>query len=468
MHTSPSPCSHHGQSPLAVALLAAIWPALVLLTASTAYAAVPPPPSPLTLEAALDYAAEHAYPIQQARARVERQEGVVVETRARALPRLDASGEYVRFEPGTRVFGPDEYQDWTGRITLRQVVYAGGGIDAAISAERLRRQASVLALEAVLADTLLDVRLRFHEAVLARERVAVQEQNVSLLREQLQTVETRFSAGTVSNFEVTRARVTLANAQPGLIRARNFLRTASDELARAIGYQAAEAEAGARLPEPRGDLSYAPVKQELADALAAARARRPELRRLERLAQAGERGVRASQAGYLPTVTIGGGYEWNHAIGSNRWADTLNGWSGGARVDWPIFDGLQTAGRVRQARAALRETRLDLAETSLAVEVEVRRAISALLEAAELAEAAQQVVGQAEESLRLADTRFEAGSAQQLDVLQARNDLTQARLNQLEANFSYITATARLHRATGRTSTSVEPASAPAPASPAP
>src|SRR5690606_29290235 len=88
-------------------------------------------------------------------------------------------------------------------------------------------------------------------------------------------------------------------------------------------------------------------------------------------------------------------------------------------------------------------------QLALAVEVDVRRAFSDLQEAGELADASIQVVGQADEALRLADARYAAGEATQLDVMQARVALTEARLNQFEAYYRYNVAEARVRRAVG-------------------
>ena len=63
----------------------------------------------------------------------------------------------------------------------------------------------------------------------------------------------------------------------------------------------------------------------------------------------------------------------------------------------------RTRGQVAQARARLNQARLSVSEQLLDLEVEVRRALSSLQEAGELAEAAGKVVEQATEALRLAD-----------------------------------------------------------------
>jgi outer membrane protein len=58
---------------------------------------------------------------------------------------------------------------------------------------------------------------------------------------------------------------------------------------------------------------------------------------------------------------------------------------------------------------------------------------------------------EAEEALRLANARADAGTATQLDVLNAETSLTEARTNQSLAQRDYAVAVARLERAVGLT-----------------
>jgi outer membrane protein TolC len=94
----------------------------------------------------------------------------------------------------------------------------------------------------------------------------------------------------------------------------------------------------------------------------------------------------------------------------------------------------------------------------LGVDVDVRRSISTYQQATELAEASKKVVEQAEEAVRLANARFGAGTATQLDVLTSQVDLTTARLNQLQAYYSYNVSVANVRRAMGQ-SDELRPAS---------
>jgi len=104
---------------------------------------------------------------------------------------------------------------------------------------------------------------------------------------------------------------------------------------------------------------------------------------------------------------------------------------------------------VRQAKSQLEQARLATASEELEIDVEVRQAISSLQEAQELLAASKQTIEQAAEALRLADAKFHAGSATQLDVLTSQVSLTQARTDQLTANYNYLVALANVRKAVG-------------------
>ncbi len=438
---------------------------LALLAASAVFAQQQPPLSarmpapmpdvPLTLDlrTAVTYAVENNFAIRQARERIKEQEGLIVEVRARALPNVAAVGNYTRNDEEISQSVPPNYQDWTIAIQARQVLYAGGGVNAAVDAQKVLREAALLDLRGVINNALLEVRTRFYNVLLAREQIKVQEENVKLLEEQLQNARNRFEAGSVSNFEVLRAEVELANAKPQLIRARNSFRTSTDQLRQSLGFTNTTQENIRRIPEFVGTLEFTPTSYDLQTSLDLARVNRPELLRFAKLVQAQERNVDFARAGYRPTLDLVGSYGLYKDNRSNDFNDSRDGWTVGVESRWAIFDGRATAGRVAQARSQYRQSELLLNEQTLAVEVEVRSALSSLQEAAELAEAAVKVVGQAEESLRLANARYSAGSATQLDVLQAQVSLTQARDNQLQANYSYNVALANLRRALGEPDT---------------
>ncbi len=403
-------------------------------------------PEKLDLEYALAFALDNNFSIRQAKERIRQQEGVVLEVRSKQIPHVGATAGYQRNADEISINGRDHA--WSFDITARQVLFSGGGVGAGVKSQQLVLDAATLALQAVINDALLDVRVRFYTVLVSREKIKVQEQNVELLKRQLQDVKNRYEAGTVSNFEVLRAEVALANAQPALITARNDFRLAIETLRQTLGFVTVNDANVARIPEFLGTLEFKPASFDLRTALTEARNQRPDLQRLEKLAAAASEGVTIGRAGYYPNLSLYGAYDWRRAPLSST-KSSNDGWTVGLQSQWNIFDGRATAGRVMQAKSFLEQTKLALAEAQLAVDIDVRRAVSIFQQATELAEASKKVVEQAEESLRLANARFSAGTATQLDVLQSQNELTTARLNQLQAYYSYNVSVASARRAIG-------------------
>lgn len=406
-------------------------------------------PDQLDLRTALTYALDNNFAIRLARERIREQDGLIVEVKGAVLPNVGVAGNYSLEDDELANFINVD-QNWQIALQVSQLIYSGGGVRAALDAQDLVRQSALLELEAVINDQLLRVRTSFYNVLLAREQIGVQEQNVALLEEQLTTARNRLEAGTVSNFDVLRAEVELANAQPALIRVRNDLRVSIDELRYALGYQETNAANVQRSPEIVGNLDFDPVAYELESSLSSARLNRPEIQQLNTLLKAREAGLTIAKSGRLPTVSVNGGYALRKDFNTNSFTASRTGWTVGAAASWSIWDGAATRGRITQALSQQEQARLALMDASLAVEVEVRRALADLDGASELAEAAVKVVGQAEEAVRLADARYGAGTTTQLDVLAAQVALTSARNNLVQANYAYNIASANMRRATGQ------------------
>lgn len=425
--------------------------ALFLAAAVPAARAAEPVPVPesLDLPTAVRFALENSFAIRQARERIRQQDGVLLEVSAREIPRVGASALYQRNDRDISTGFPASDRTWQVSVTASQVLYSGGGVQSAVKGSKLVREAAVLELQAVINEALLQVRTSFYGVLLAREQIKVQESNLELLQQQLKTATDRFEAGTVSSFEKLRAEVAVANAKVPLITARNNYRLAIEALRLALGFTTPPAAAGRNEPAFVGTLDFTPRQFDRIAALEAARANRPDLARLARLADSREEAVTAARSGGLPTVSAYGGWALRKGP-TGSFGDSSNGWLLGVQSDWAIFDGRATQGRVAQARSAFAQTQLALGEARLAVEVEVSRAHSQWQQASELAEASARVVEQATEAVRLANARYNAGTGTQLDVLSAQVDLTTARTNQIQAYYGYNVAVAALRKAMGQ------------------
>ncbi len=408
-----------------------------------------PVPDQLDLPTSIRFALDNNFAIRQARERIKQQDGVVIEVSAREIPTVAANASYQLNDKEISQSFPASDRSWAVSLTASQVLYAGGGVRSSIKSTQLARDAALLDLKSVINDALLTVRTSFYNVLLAREKITVQEKNLELLQSQLKNVTDRFNAGTVSSFEKLRAEVAVANAKAPLITARNDWRLAVESLRQSLGFTTNKEEYLRKIPDFVGTLNYAPVTFDLQSSFVAAHNNRPDLQRIAKLASAREESVVTAKSGYKPTVSAFGGYQFRRGP-TNSFGDSNDGWLVGVQSQWNIFDGRTTAGKVAQARSVLEQTKLSLTEAQLGAEVEVRRAFSQWQQATELADASQKVVEQAEEAVRLANARYNAGTATQLDVLSAQVDLTTARTNQLQAYYGYNVAVASLRKAMGQ------------------
>jgi len=397
----------------------------------------------------LDTALEKNYEINKARARVAQQQGVVVSARATYLPqlRLESDFRHISAERVPSYQGQDfgSQENWAANLIVEQSIYAGGRNAENVKQQRLIEEGAVAELASVVNDVIFTVRERYFGVLLSRAQVVVQGKNIELLEAELKSERDKLEAGTVSQFNVLRAEVALANARPTYIRAVNDRAIALEELSRVLGLE----RSGETL-DIRGELAFTEQPIDLTQALDEARRDRPELLRLRALRDAANHGVEVERADYRPNFSIFGGYGAEKSQFSSSSRDEQHGWQAGARATWKLFDGFSTAGRVASAESARTEAALALAQGEHNIDIEVRRAFYSYRNAIDLVTASQQVVTQATESLRLAQARFEAGTATQLDVLDSQVALTQARTNEIQALHDVNVVYAKLEKAIGR------------------
>jgi outer membrane protein TolC len=391
---------------------------------------------PLTLADALNVSLQQNGTILKAKNDLEATYGVVVQTRAVALPKVQSgttegpssftSKEQSLIETIPGVTANFPRQSWNAGIQVVQSIYDGGRTFSALRAAKLTKEQSLFQYQATVADILLLTRVAYYDVLVAAQQIVVNEASVGLLSRELEDQQHRFEAGTVPRFNVLRAEVAVANARPSVSRARNDYRIAKNVLSNLLGYNLPR-DIWEDIPLQLTDkLEAEPYSIDLPAAIGQALEKRPELGVLRKTEALQKENIINAKAGYQPSLQAFAGYEWS------------------------IFDGMLTRGKVIQAKALYEKSKTDVDDQARRIELDVRTAYSTFIEAKEVLESQLKVQEQAEEALRLAKARADAGTGTQLDVLDAENSLTQARTTQVQALHDYAVARARLQRATGQ------------------
>jgi outer membrane protein TolC len=419
---------------------------------------------PLSLVDALNLTLKQNSTIQKAKADLESQRGLVIQTRAVALPTLAATGNATRsdqaliqnfpFSSGpTNGFEPilTPRDSWSSAITLTQTIYQGGRTLSALRAAQLTKDQAILNYESAVADALLITRTNYYGVLLAEQQIIVNEASTNLLSKQLEDQQRRYDAGTVPRFNVLQAEVALDNAIPPVINARNAYRIAKNDLCNQLGYNLPR-DVWEDIPLRLTDkLDSDPYNIELPVAIAQALERRTELQALKKTEALQRENIINAKAGYKPTISAFAAWDWR----SSQFEPDPNnkteydGWQIGGQFTWSIFDGASTRGKIIQAKAGLEHAHADVEDRARIIELEVRTDYSSFINAREVLKSQLKVEEEAEEALRLAGARADAGTGTQLDVLNAQTQLTQARTTEVQALHDYDVARARLRRAIG-------------------
>jgi outer membrane protein len=455
-----------------------------------------------TLDQAILTALQQNPTLLNAEQEIKRTKGVIIQVRAQALPQVTAAGSFEWIDPnllGARILGNTtgtnpigtgsgaasiiespqsqvralagaaaaapsptpslitEQSDisYSISVTGTQLVF-NGTTWPSIRGTFFQRDGAYFSFRNTLDQLIATVKTQFYQIIVNRELVKVNEQSVHLLENQLKDQQNRFEAGTVPRFNVLQAEVALYNQLPLLITAQNNLRISKLTLAKTLGLYF-QPRRGENPPlEVLGEMPYIPRPINLADAIEMGKERRPFLKQSRANVLNQREQVRATAGQYLPTITTTGGGEWVSSPTNSSWHDISKGWIAQVQGSLPVWDSGAIAGQVIQQRALLSEAKITYDDDVRQVELEIQQAYSNLQQNEELVKSQEKNVELADEALRLAKARLDAGAGVQLDVLNAQVQLLTAQSTRLQALFGYNSSLAEFDRATGAQSTYAE------------
>lgn len=274
----------------------------------------------------------------------------------------------------------------------------------------------------------------------------------------------REELGTAAGIDVVAAQSAAASAERDLIVARTNLQTQQAQLKNLLSKEstqeldAAEVETLDRLPDPAGQ-----TPPDVAGALAAAMANRPELKTAGQDLQSQDISVRFTRNGLLPSLSAFALY-----AGAGLTGDTLHSASGIGTSLHEVFDaaypenavGLNAAIPLRNRSAQADSTRARLEEQQLTVgmqrlrqqiALEVRQAVIGVLQGQAQVDAANEALRLAERTAAAERDKLELGVSTAYDVILRERDRITVQETAVAAAAAYARALVDLQRATGTT-----------------
>lgn len=378
----------------------------------------------LTLDQALTRARERAPSVLSARARIE-------EARARlgAASRLLRENPEIEAAAGKTISGADpQTKVDAGLIQNFQI---GGRRSARIGAARSELDAAIAGGENQLREASRDVAVTFFRALESQKRVTLAADAEKIAEDVLDLAWRRHEAGDAALLDVNLARVAASRArtETQAARATLVLHLRDLRVLLALPLEQPLVPSG----ELRLDQSYA------LSALLAKAAERPDLQALRAGVQAAEAELDFAEALAWPELGLGAIYEREEG------RDYI---LGAVRLTLPIFD----RGQYERSETSVRLTRLrlELQDAILAVHSEVAAAFEVhRLQNAAVEELERNALPLLDDNEALSRESYEAGQISLVELLLARREVLDARVDYLARLLDAAVAAAELEASAG-------------------
>lgn len=327
-------------------------------------------------------------------------------------------------------------------LTLSQTVYNGGRTENSVR----QAESSVLASRETLRNseqnTLFDAVSAYMNVVRDTAILNLRQNNVNVLTEQVRQTKDRFNVGEVTRTDVAQAEARLAGSRSELALSQSNLRGSIAKFKQVIGLDPKKLSPVKpileRLPKTQGDA----VTRALQD--------HPAIAAAMHGVDAQTLQIKIVEGELLPTVTLSGSLARRYDTTVQN--DARNVASVLGSISVPLYDGGSAYARTRAAKETLGERRLQVDSARDRV-VQAVVASWALMEATgfQIEGAAAQV---AAAQIALNGVREEArvGQRTTLDVLNAEQELLNARVAQVTAQRERVVASYALLSATGQLS----------------
>lgn len=406
----------------------------------------------LSLQDAVERALRANYDLRSSEEHLHELEAMIGEARSGALPQLDLTGGYDRYLKKPQIFLQGQRfavgfnNTYAANLAFTQPLYAAGKVFKALKAAESETRAGKATLADLQEEIKLQVKKTYYQILLINRAIEITKKTLKQLTEQLTVIKARFNKGLESDYTLMRQEVQVSNVEPELSFNEQqkvvFKNTLKVLLAIPVGSDVTLTEdfkfAAKNVPD-KGELVISAMKERQDLAAAAAH--------LETLKQA----VGIEKGGYLPTVNLVADLDWvgqsDQFVLHSR--DHYYSLDGGVELKWPIFDGLKTHYRVKQARSQLKIEQNKELQLKDNVESDVLNAHSKYIEAVTRETSQKKALIMAQKAVDISSLRFSEGLTSQLELNDTILQRDQAEKLYAQAVYDCLDAEATLSRLVG-------------------
>ncbi|MBI5119738.1 MAG: TolC family outer membrane protein [Rhodospirillales bacterium] len=355
----------------------------------------------------------------------------------------DVGPEYVD-TPSRRKDNKEAY--YTGRdtagITITQKLFDGFATQSAVESARLQSNAANVNVEQVRQTVMLEGATAYLNVLRQSGLIELAKNNEANIQQQLTLEDERVQRGSGIAVDVLQAKSRLQLAKERHVTFEGALIDAQSRYTQVFNRAP---EVGA-MNDPQPATSLLP--KSLEEAIDIALKENPAIATSDTQVQSARESRRAARSGYYPTLSLEG--KANYEDGKNTVTGIRRDWTLLLKANWDLFSGFSTQAAVAKAAFDYAGAKDSLDYSKRKVVEQTKIAWQALLTARERVQLLENAVNIASEVWEGRKKMREAGKETTINVLDAENEIYNARINYVNASYDARAAIYQLLTAMGR------------------
>jgi outer membrane protein len=316
----------------------------------------------------------------------------------------------------------------TLNIQLVQPIYQGGRTIASTKAAEANVRAGRQQLLSTEQDILFRTVQAYMNVIRDRQIASLRLQNIKVLRDQLRATRLRFQVGEVTRTDVAQSESRVSQSVSAEASARAQLAASIASYVNLTGHQPS------KLSMPR----IPRLPRSLESALHQALDLNPNILAAAQVSDAAMHNIDIARSELLPSLSVQASAtitdDWEVRTGNTRVGRIES------VLNVPIWDGGRTYSSIREAKQTENQRRIEVIEASRQVRESVTSSWNFQISSRDAITAAKAQVSAAQQALSGVREEYLVGSRSTLDVLNAQQELLNARISLVTAERDYIVA----------------------------
>lgn len=405
------------------------------------------------LEASIQFAVKNNSSLKQIDQKVLEAQAKYSESKASVLPKISLNTSLTKLQEartssfgGVKILFSSDVQVFS-RLSLSTPLYSSGKLELgkriifqALSLQRYEQQR-------VLIETIYQVKDIYFRVLQSKHLLSVAESGVKSAQKHLEVTENLKAQGVLSKYDVLRSKVAVTSAQQKLIQVQNMFSTNKAAFLYIIGANLLETY---ELKDVDTDVDIKALVPEFTPEEAAyyALEHRPEVLMTTMQKDMGKNTLKVEKLGGFPDIYFSGYYDFTR--GDRIPIQWNKVYSLELMMNMTLYDSGVKRFKIKQAGAVLKASDEALSDIKRKAALEVGNGFLAMKEALARYENSRSKMDEAEESVKLAEERYENGVGLLVDVLDAQSALESAQAELYTSLYDFYRALAQIDKSMGK------------------